>query len=145
MKALLTILIVSIVGINVENIKIEHGNSATTLNRNSDEIIFRNRDRHDILYTNGKSKTLRNEYGENDFLITYKDILYIAFRQFKTNIRNNHLYKFKLAKEKEKYIVEVRINGEGGMSFKKEMRPILESYKYLGNQLRANYKQESDE
>lgn len=158
MKNLFTILVISIVGlscssllnrntikvesssdVSINNIKIEHGISATTINRTSDELLFKNRDRYDIIYVNGKTKTLKNEYGENDFLITYKDSLYLAFRQFKTNRRNNHSYKFKFTKENEKYFLEVHIKGENDLSFKNEMKPIHKSYKYLGNQLRNNY------
>lgn len=158
MKKILNILVISLMGtscsfitnnnslrvevkneIDGDKIQIEHGISATTGNRKNDKLIFDQRDNYQIIYSNGTSKNVINEYGENDFLVTYNDSLYFAFRQFKTNRRNNHSLVLKITKEKESHFVEVIISGENELIIEGEMNPINESYKYLANKLRRNY------
>ena len=158
MKKLTAILVISILGtscsfltnrnsIKVEakneidgnKVKIEHGISATTGNRINDKLIFAQRDNYQPIYLNGTSKSITNEYGENDFLVTYNDSLYFAFRQFKTNRRNNHLHRFTISREQESYFVQVNIRGKDGLILKGEFIPINGSYKYVANKLRKNY------
>jgi len=125
--------------IEISKIVIEHGISATTINRNTDQFIFDNKEGYSTIFSNSKSKKIINEYGENDFLITYNDSLYFEFRQFKTNWHNQHSYTFNFIKENESYFVEIKIKGENDLNLKSQMHPINQAYKYNDNKLRKNY------
>jgi hypothetical protein len=118
---------------------IEHGISATTINRKNDQFVFDNKSGYKTIYKNKKGKTIKNEYGENDFLITYNDSLYFEFRQFKTNWHNQHSYSFSFTKEKASHFIEVNIKGENDLKFKSQMNPIQYAYKYFNNRLCNNY------
>lgn len=62
--------------LNKEKIKIYFGVSVNTINRDNDLDLFNNMQKYTILYNGIESKEMINEYGENDFLITYEDSYY---------------------------------------------------------------------
>ena len=47
-----------------------------------------------LIYKNGVYYDIPNEYGENDWVINYKNQKQCTFRHFKTNCRHRHRYKF---------------------------------------------------
>lgn len=125
--------------INVENelsknnVKIEHGISVNTINRKNDLDLFKDREKYTVVFDGKPKWNIKNEYGENDFLITYKDQYYLSFRQFKFNRRHQHLYKFNFKKSSNNPIVEVKIQGKSGMNFKREMIKVEDAEKYVCN------------
>lgn len=65
-----------------------------------------------------------NYYGENDFLIIYDKQYYLSFRQFKTNRRHQHTYRFRLFEEGHLPHVEVKIEGADELEFESPLAPI---------------------
>lgn len=138
-KSLLLIWNSNKVQINVENelsknkVKIEHGISVNTINRANDLDLFKDREKYTVVFDGKQRRKIENEYGENDFLITYNDEFYLSFRQFKFNRRHQHNYKFKFKKSKNFPIVEVDIKGKDGMNFSREMIKVEDAEKYVCN------------
>lgn len=121
-----------------EKVKIEFGNSIYSLKRISDKVLLNNQKKYSLVY-NGKSiKSIKNEYGENDFLIIYDNKYYYLFRQFKTNCNHQHKYNFHFYQKDKKIFIETEIIGIDAMKFEKEMLEIKLADKYLNNELLKN-------
>jgi hypothetical protein len=114
-----------------EKVKIEYG--FNSISRKNDKEMFANRDRKTVLYNGKTMKKLVNEYGENDFLVTYDDKYYFDFRQFKFNRRHQHDYNFYFYQKANKLFVKVDIQGEDEMKFESSMLEIANAGKYLCN------------
>lgn len=119
---------------NLDKIRIYYGESVNSINRESDESLFSNMDKYILLFKDGKAYSkLPNEYGENDFLITYDNQYYFSFRQFKFNRNHQHTYQFKIEKKHNTPYILVDIKGEEAITFTREMLPISEAAKYICN------------
>ena len=117
-----------------EKVKIYYGASVNSINRENDTLLFSNMEKYILLFDKGKVKTkLPNEYGENDFLVTYNDQYYFSFRQFKFNRNHEHKYKFKIETENKLPHLYVEIKGEDGMKFDKAMLSISEAINNVCN------------
>ena len=125
--------------VNVESelskadVKIEHGISVNTINRSSDLDLFVDRKKYDVVFNGRQNGKIKNEYGENDFLVTYNNEYYLSFRQFKRNRRHQHKYTFNFGSTKSSPIVSVEIVGRDGMKFKREMIKIDSAKNYICN------------
>lgn len=64
-----------------------------------------------IIYALGHQKSVPNEYGENDWTITYKDSLAGHFRHIKTNRNDTHKYSFKIYQRDTSVLVDISIKG----------------------------------
>lgn len=116
-----------------DKVKIEHGIGVNTINRANDLDLFEDRKKYTVAF-DGRPKTkIKNEYGENDFLITYNDEYYLSFRQFKFNRRHQHKYKFNFETSTNNPIVEVDIVGKDRMKFSREMIKIEDAEKFVCN------------
>lgn len=116
-----------------KNVKIEFGISVNTISRTNDLDLFTNRDKYTVLYDGKNQKSIHNEYGENDFLITYDDKYYLSFRQYKLNRRHQHDYYFDFFQKNKKVFVSVNIKGEDKMIFEREMIKISDANKFVCN------------
>lgn len=106
-----------------DKVKIEYGMSANSYNR-SDLGSVPNRDKYSVLVFDGEVKNeIPNEYGENDFLITYDEKYYLTFRHFKTNWKHQHDYNFHFYFKNDKLFVRANIKGVDDEIFD---RPLLE-------------------
>ncbi len=74
------------------NVKIEFGIGVNS--KTNDNFLLKNKQIYSVLYNGVLNHVMENEYGENDFLVTYDDEFYFSFRQFKTNRNNEHEYYF---------------------------------------------------
>ena len=54
---------------------------------------------------------IANEYGENDWHISWKDSLFVNFRHFKTNRNDKNEYEFNFYKKNNLICVDVTIKG----------------------------------
>ena len=117
----------------IDKAKIEFGISVNTINRSTDTDLFNNREKYMILYDGKKGNDMINDYGENDFLITYDNKYYFSFRQFKFNRRHQHDYKFHFFQKDNKIFVKVNIKGQDAMKFERPMLEITEADKYRCN------------
>ncbi len=129
-----------IVGENMNKgkLKIEHGISATTINRKNDSDLFKYRDNYDVIFDGIINSRIINEYGENDFLITYAEEYYFSFRHFKTNWRHQHEYIFTIFEESNDMHVKVEIKGQDELKIQGKMIPIEQANHHLGNALLDN-------
>ncbi len=116
-----------------EKVKIEFGISVNTINRPNDSELFSDREKYSIIYNGKKENGITNEYGENDFLITYDNEFYYSFRHFKFNRRHQHKYDFNFSKQAKDIVMKVKISGKDGMAFERKMLKIKEAEKYVCN------------
>jgi len=116
-----------------DKVKIEFGVSVNTINRLNDTDLFENREKYLVLYDGKPKEKIINEYGENDFLVTYDDKYYFSFRQFKLNRRHQHNYNFYFFENNGRIFLRVDIKGRDGMKFE---RPMLDIN--LADQYRCN-------
>ncbi|CAL2055558.1 hypothetical protein [Tenacibaculum sp. 190524A05c] len=116
-----------------EKVKIEFGISVNTISRTNDRVLFSNRERYTTIYDGKQLNEIINEYGENDFLITYDNEFYYSFRQFKLNRRHQHIYDFRISKRVNNIVLKVEIKGKDGMKFERKMLKIKEAEKYVCN------------
>lgn len=116
-----------------EKVKIEFGISVNTISRANDTELFSNREKYTTIYDGKKLNEIINEYGENDFLITYDNEFYYSFRQFKLNRRHQHSYNFRFLKQANDIVLKVEISGKDGMTFKRKMLKIKEAEKHICN------------
>jgi hypothetical protein len=107
-----------------EKVKIEFGISVNTINRVNDSDLFRNRSKYIVLFDGEEKDEMVNEYGENDFLVTYDNKYYISFRQFKFNQNNKHDYSFHLFQKDNRLYISVKISGKDNMEFTRPMNEI---------------------
>ena len=111
--------------LSIKKVKIEYGNSANTSNRPNDKIKFIKHSKYTVLYDGRNWKDLiPNEYGENDFLITYDEKYYLQFRHFKTNRSHQHAYTFHLFENNDKVFINVKIVGRDEVYLLREMKKM---------------------
>lgn len=67
------------------------------------------------IYKNGIINNIPNEYGENDWIIIYKNNSRCMFRHFKTNRNNKHSYFFTLYSDSSNIYCDVYIRGKNRM------------------------------
>ena len=117
-----------------EKVTIKFGFSS--INRETDEELFSDFDGAKLLFDSGSSQNeIPNEYGENDFLITYDNTYYLSFRHWKLNRRHQHNYYFKFYMKQDCIFVEVNIKGKDRMKFERQLLKISETDKYRCNTL----------
>ena len=119
--------------LKADKAKVEFGISVNTINRSTDTDLFNKREKYTVLYDGKKKDNMINEYGENDFLITYDNEYYFSFRQFKLNRRHQHDYKFHFFQKDDKIFIQVNINGQDRMKFERPMLEISLADKYRCN------------
>lgn len=110
--------------LSTDKVKIEFGVSVNTIDRPSDSALFENRNKYTVLFDGKLEDSMINEYGENDFLITYNDKYYFSFRQFKFNRRHQHDYNFHFFQKGDTVFVRADITGEDKMKFERPMHVI---------------------
>ena len=113
-------------------VKVYFGISVNTINRINDEFVFADLDKYVTIYDGQEVNRIFNEYGENDFLVTY-DKFYLTFRHFKLNRRAQHDYHFNFIKMGNSVILEVNIEGQDKMKFRHKMIPITDAKSYRTN------------
>jgi hypothetical protein len=109
--------------LNKEKVKIEFGISVNTINREKYSVLFDGKDKEEMI----------NDYGENDFLITYNNEYYLSFRQFKLNRRKQHDYYFHFFEKRDSVFVLVDIKGSYALSFERPMIKIAQAHEYRCN------------
>lgn len=109
--------------LSLGDVKVEFGISVNTIGRLTDADLFDHREKYTVLFDGKYKEPIVNEYGENDFLITYDNKLYFSFRHFKTNRRHQHDYSIHLFQRDGKTFVRVDIRGDNAMKFE---RPLLD-------------------
>ena len=68
------------------------------------------------IYRNGTINAIPNEYGENDWIIIYKNEKICRFRHFKINRNDKHSYFFTLQSDSSKIFCDVCIKGKSNMT-----------------------------
>lgn len=116
-----------------DKVKIEFGISVNTISRITDKDLFERREKYTVLFDGEKEEKMSNDYGENDFLITYDNKYYLSFRQFKFNRRHQHDYNFHFYKKDNKIFVQANIKGKDAMKFERPMLEINLADKYRCN------------
>lgn len=114
--------------IDKDKVKIEFGISVNTINRETDAELFVDRAKYTVLFDGNLKNRMINEYGENDFLITYDDRCYLSFRQFKTNHRHQHDYYFDLFNTNGNVFVTVEIKGEKPLKFTRSLNDMRQQF-----------------
>lgn len=114
-------------------VKIEYGISVNTISRTNDLDLFKNRTKYSVLYEGELREPMFNEYGENDFLLTYDDQYYLSFRQFKFNRRHQHDYNFHFYEKGNKVFAQVDISGQDAMKFERPMIEIRKAGEFVCN------------
>jgi hypothetical protein len=113
--------------------KIEFGISVNTISRKNDLDLFKDRQKYTTLYDGTPKDEMLNEYGENDFLITYDNKYYLSFRHFKFNRRHQHDYYFHFFKKSDNVFIRSEIKGKDAMRFERRMIPIDSAQWYVCN------------
>ena len=113
--------------------KIEFVISVNTISRKNDLDLFKNTQKYTTLYDGKQKDDVVNDYGENDFLVTYNNKYYLSFRQFKFNRRHQHDYYFHYFKKGDNIYVRTLIKGASAMHFERRMIPIDSAQWYVCN------------
>ena len=121
--------------LTTDKVKIEFGVSVNSINRPTDTDLFEHREKYNVLFDGRQRDNMVNEYGENDFLITYDNKYYLSFRQFKFNRRHQHDYNFHFSQQDNKVFMTVDIQGEDAMKFERPLLDISLADKYRCNVL----------
>ena len=116
-----------------DKVKIEFGISVNTISRSTDTDLFKRREKYTVLYDGDSKDEMINDYGENDFLITYDNKYYFSFRQFKFNRRHQHDYNFHFFPKDNKVFIRADIKGQDAMKFERPMLDISLADKYRCN------------
>lgn len=119
--------------LTIDKVKIEYGISVNTFNRLTDSDLFKKREKYIILFEGESKGNMINDYGENDFLITYDNEYYFSFRQFKLSSRHQHDYNFHFYQKDGKIFLQVDIKGRDAVKFKEPMINIRLADKYSCN------------
>ena len=114
--------------IDKDKVKIEFGISVNTINRETDAELFADKDKYAVLFDGSLKNKMINEYGENDFLITYDNRCYLSFRQFKTNRRHQHDYYFGFFNNNGNVFVTVEIKGENPLKFTRSLNDMRQQF-----------------
>ncbi len=77
---------------------------------------FSTLDKATCVYKNGTRNAIPNEYGENDWIIIYKNEKIGKFRHFKTNRNNKHSYFFTLHSDSSNVFGDICISGRDNMA-----------------------------
>ena len=70
-----------------------------------------------LIYKEGVYHNIPNEYGENDWIITYKGQLQCLFRHFKTNKKYTHEYKFTFYEKRDTLYCDIDIRGNNSLFY----------------------------
>lgn len=116
-----------------DKVKVLHGISAASIDRPNDSELFKKTEAYSVLFDGTQKNTMINEYGENDFLLTYNDQYYLSFRQFKFNRRHQHDYNFYFFQKHDRPFVRVSIAGKDAMEFERPMIEISKAEHYRCN------------
>ena len=119
--------------LSTDKVKIEFGIGVNSFDRKNDSNLFVKNEKYNVLFDGELKNKMINEYGENDFLITYDNKYYFSFRQFKFNRRHQHDYNFHFYQKEKKIFVQVEIEGEDAMEFERPMLEISLASKYRCN------------
>jgi hypothetical protein len=119
--------------LTTDKVKIEFGISVNTISRSTDTDLFKRRDKYTVLYDGESKDKMINDYGENDFLITYDNQYYFSFRQFKFNRRHQHDYNFHFYQKDSKIFIRANIKGQDAMKFERPMLEISNADKFRCN------------
>ena len=104
--------------------------------RENDKELFTEDARKWTVFNGYRCGLLHTDYGENDFLITYDNKYYLAFRHFITYSRYQHSYNFKFSKQEDTIYVHADILGGDEYKFTRPMQLISDAYKLQqGNHL----------
>ncbi|WP_105461514.1 hypothetical protein [Escherichia coli] len=114
--------------IDKDKVKIEFGINVNTINRETDAELLADRDKYAVLFDGSLKNKMINEYGENDFLITYDNRCYLSFRQFKTNRRHQHDYYFDFFNKNGNVFVTVEIKGENPLKFTRSLNDMRQQF-----------------
>lgn len=117
----------------VDKVKIEFGIGVNTISRSTDSDLFSHRKKYTVLYDGKTKDRMINDYGENDFLITYNNEYYFSFRQFKFNRRHQHDYNFHFFQKDTILFIRADIQGQDAMKFERPMLKINLADKYRCN------------
>ena len=104
--------------LNFNSIEIT-SNEGTDLRDIRISLLSYNFDEQDIetLIFNGETKkTIPEEYGENDWQVSYQNKVFAEFRHFKTNFWHDHHYKFVFRKSDGYIECWVTIDGPDSMT-----------------------------
>ena len=96
-------------------------------NRQSDSVLFAGDARKWTVFDGHSCGLLHTDYGENDFLITYDNRYYLAFRHIITYGRYQHAYNFTFSKQGDTILVHAAILGGDGEIFTRPMRRIADA------------------
>lgn len=116
-----------------DKVKIEFGICANSINRKDDAELFLKRENYIILFDGETKDEMINDYGENDFLITYDNKYYFSFRQFKFNRRHQHDYNFHFYQKDGRIFIRADIKGQDAMRFERTMLDVGVAHKYRCN------------
>ncbi|GGX18086.1 hypothetical protein GCM10007384_19460 [Aquimarina muelleri] len=117
----------------VDKIKIQFGIGVNTISRSTDSDLLSHREKYTVLYDGKAKDRMINDYGENDFLITYNNEYYFSFRQFKFNRRHQHNYNFHFFQKDTILFIRADIQGQDAMKFETPMLEINLVDKYRCN------------
>ncbi len=70
-----------------------------------------------LVYDGNELQQIRNDYGENDFLLKYADTCYVLFRHNKTNNKQRDSYHFQVYKKGANIYLKASIEGTDPRSF----------------------------
>jgi hypothetical protein len=82
-----------------------------TISENDIKIVLTCDNSKTTIFEKGLKSIVPNEYGENDWLISYKDSLFVEFRHFKTNRNSNHKYNCRFYKKQNTLYCDIDIIG----------------------------------
>ncbi|HEY8934201.1 MAG TPA: hypothetical protein VIM65_03240 [Cyclobacteriaceae bacterium] len=119
--------------LSTDKVKIEFGISVNNINRSTDKDLFSRREKYTVLFDGKTKENMINDYGENDFLITYDNKYYFSFRQFKFNRSHQHDYNFHFFKKDNNVFIRADVKGKDAMKFE---RPMLDTS--LADKYRCN-------
>lgn len=116
-----------------DKVKTEFGISVNAISRSTDTDLFKRREKYTVLFDCETKNQMINDYGENDFLMTYDNKYYFSFRQFKFNRRHQHDYNFHFYRKDNKIFIRADIKGQDAMEFERPMLDISLADKYRCN------------
>lgn len=104
--------------LDLSNIKVEFAMSTHHIAGDypSQQNAFKEGGSYAVLFDGEQKNGIINEYGENDFLLSYNKQGYLRFRHFKTNRRHQHKYHFHFFTRRNQVFVQVDIQGEDDVS-----------------------------
>jgi hypothetical protein len=104
-----------------EKVSVEY---TTAIASYRNDINFSKKINHILILDGTTRGTIPNNYGENDFIVSYVGQYYASFRHFKTNRRHQHDYTFYLYKKEDALYMRVTVEGVDDMNFETKMEAI---------------------